>query len=284
MFTRRKFIQTLTAAAASAITVDYIPSPWVSSSRKLRKIGFIEGIIDKELKGDWKSVLRETAGFGYTEIETGGFLGDSAEGFLSFCREIGITPVAGGINFPDPRDKILKSLDLINSLKMKYAIAYWPWFTGGPFTLEDCKKSVDQINSLGKLCRENGLTFCWHNHNKEFIKMEEGLPYDYLMANTDKELVKCEMDIYWVVKGGSDPLKMLKKYKGRFVILHVKDMARGAGQDFECPGSGIIDFPSIFLEAADQGIEHYFVERDNAVNGMECLKTSAEYLKNVSFK
>ena len=283
MVTRRKFIQTLTAGAASAIAVNYIPVPGVDGSRKLRKIGFIEGIIDKELKGDWKSVLRKTAGFGYTEIETGGFLGDSADGFLSFCRDIGMTPVAGGINFSDPRDKILKSLDLINSLKMKYAVAYWPWFTGGPFTLEDCKKSVEQLNSLGKLCRENGLTFCWHNHNKEFIPMEKGLPYDYLMANVDINLVKCEMDIYWVVKGGADPVNLLKKYRGRYVIMHVKDMAPGPEKDFACPGSGIINFPAIFSETADQGIEHYFVERDNVINGMDCLKTSAEYLKKISF-
>jgi len=54
--------------------------------------------------------------------------------------------------------------------------------------------------------------------------------------------------------------------------------------DFTCPGSGIIDFPSLFSEAADQGINHYFVERDNVVNGLECLRTSAEYLKNITFK
>jgi sugar phosphate isomerase/epimerase len=63
----------------------------------------------------------------------------------------------------------------------------------------------------------------------------------------------------------------------------MKDMAAGEEQDFACPGSGIIDFPSVLSEAADQGIEHYFVERDNVVNGMECLKTSAVYLKNLNF-
>jgi sugar phosphate isomerase/epimerase len=282
MITRRKFITSSTAVIAAAVFSPVVFSS--SSGRKLDKIGFISGIIDKELKGDWKSVLRKTAEFGYTEIETGGFLGESAEGFLSFCKEIGLTPVAGGINFTNPNDKILKSLDLISSLKMKYAVAYWPWYSGGPFTIADCRKSADQLNNIGSLCSEHGLTFCWHNHNKEFMPMDEGLPYDYLMAHTYKDLVKCEMDIYWVLKGGADPVKLLKKYSGRYVILHVKDMSRGADQDFECPGSGIIDFPSIFSEAADQGIEHYFVERDNVIDGMECLRTSAGYLKNLRFK
>jgi len=104
------------------------------------------------------------------------------------------------------------------------------------------------------------------------------------MAHTDKNLVKCEMDIYWVQKGGADPVQVLRKHRDRYCILHVKDMAPGPDQDFTCPGSGIIDFPSVFTEAADQGIAHYFVERDNVADGLECLKSSAVYLKNVSFK
>jgi sugar phosphate isomerase/epimerase len=86
-----------------------------------------------------------------------------------------------------------------------------------------------------------------------------------------------------VVKGGADPLQMLKKYSGRFVILHVKDMALGAEQDFECPGSGKIDFPSIFREAKSQGINHFMVERDNVQDGMACLRSAADYLKNLNF-
>jgi sugar phosphate isomerase/epimerase len=103
------------------------------------------------------------------------------------------------------------------------------------------------------------------------------------MNNTDKLLVKCEMDIYWVKKGGADPLTMLKKYKGRYAILHIKDMAAGDAQDFECPGSGIIDFRPLFSEAESQGIEHYMVERDNVQDGLACLKSSAQYLKKITF-
>jgi sugar phosphate isomerase/epimerase len=137
------------------------------------------------------------------------------------------------------------------------------------------------LNKIGEVCKKHGLTLCWHNHNKEFIAMEEGLPFDYLMNNTDKNLVKCELDIYWVKKGAADPVQILRKYKDRYRILHVKDMAPGPEMDFACPGSGIIDFPSVFSEALGQGIEHYFVERDNVVDGLACLKTSAMYLKNI---
>lgn len=282
MITRRSFLTTSATAAASLLVLNQqlLASP---GKNKLKKIGYISGIIGKELNGDWKSTLKQTVDFGFTEIETGKYLGDSAAGFLAYCKEIGIKPIAGGISFTDKEDELKKKLDGLAELNLKYAVNYWPWLTGGPFKLEDCKKSVELLNNLGEACKKRGLTLCWHNHDKEFIAMEEGLPFDYLMAHTDKNLVKCEMDLYWVAKGGADPLAMLKKYAGRIPILHVKDMAPGDAKDFECPGSGIIDFPSIFREAVKQRIEHYFVERDNVIDGMACLKSSGAYLKNLKF-
>ena len=281
MITRRKFITGSAAAIAStAFATDIFSIPL---QNRIKDFGFISGIIGKELKGDWKAVLRMAASFGYTEIETGGYLGESAESYLAFLKEIGLKPVAGGINFTAGDEELLKSFDLIKKLEIKIAVTYWPWYTGGPFNLDECRKSAERLNILGQKCHENGLTFCWHNHDKEFIKMEAGLPFDFLMNNTDPDLVKCELDLYWVKKGGGDPLAMLQKYAGRYPILHIKDMAPGSAMDFECPGSGIIDFPSLFREAERQGIGHYMVERDNVPDGIACLKSASEYLKNLTF-
>lgn len=281
MLDRRKFIKgSISAVAAAALAPEIFSMP---QGKKLRNFGFISGILDKELKGDWKSVLKQVASFGYTEFETGGFMGNSPEEFLNYCKEINLIPVAGFINFNSYDDELGKNIDLIHQLQMKFGVTYWPWYTGGPFSLDDCKKSADRLNYLGKRCRENGVIFCWHNHNKEFIQMEQGLPFDFIMNNTDSSFVKCEMDIYWVKKGGADPLAMLRKYKGRFAILHIKDMAPGESQDFECPGSGIIDFRPLFSEAESQDIGHYMVERDNVQDGLACLNSSAQYLKNISF-
>lgn len=281
MITRRKFITGSTAAIASVVfTFDKLSFP---PEKKLRNFGFISGIIGNELNGDWKAVLKQVAAFGYTEIETGNFLGESPETYLAFLEETGLKPVAGGINFTANEEELLKSFELFKRLKMKIAVTYWPWYTGGPFSLDDCRKSTGRLNYLGKICHENGLAFCWHNHDKEFLPMSDGLPFDYLMTHTDRDLVKCELDIYWVAKGGADPLSVLKKYNGRYVILHIKDMAPGEAKDFECPGSGIIDFSSVFREAYSQGIEHFMVERDNVPDGMACLKSASEYLKNLVF-
>lgn len=281
MVTRRKFISTIAVATSAALlSMDVFA---LQGKKKLKNFGFISGIIGKELKGDWKTVLKQSASYGFTEIETGNFMGESSESFLSYLKEIGMSLPVGGFEFKASEDELKKSMTLLKSLKVKYAVVYWPWYVGGPFTLDDCKKSAERLNYLGKVCKDNGLILCWHNHNKEFIPMESGLPFDYLMDNTDKNLVFCELDLYWVKKGGADPLEILKKYSGRFPVLHVKDMAPGDEQDFDCPGSGIIDFPSLFKEADRQGIKHYFVERDNVPDGLACLKSSGEYLKNITF-
>lgn len=281
MITRRKFI----TGTAAAITIAALSPDAFSLQRrkKLSNFGFISGIIGKELKGDWKAVLKQAASYGYTEIETGNYLGESADTYLAFLKETGLNLVAGGFEFKASEEELNQSLALLKSLKVKYAVVYWPWFTGGPFTLEDCRKSAERLNYLGKVCKDNGLVLCWHNHNKEFDQMETGLPFDYLMNNTDRNLVFCELDLYWVKKGGVDPLEVMKKYSGRFPILHVKDMAPGDATDFECPGSGIIDFPSLFSEAEKQGIKHYMVERDNVPDGLACLKSAGGYLKYLSF-
>jgi sugar phosphate isomerase/epimerase len=278
MLSRRFFLKSTALTAAGALLLRN--NAFAFAPAKL-KFGFISGIIGKELEGDWKEVLKKTVDYGFSEIELGKYMGESASEFMSYCKKIGIRPVAGFVPFTDKKDEIEKSLDNLAQLEIKYPVTYWPWNGSGPFTLEDCKKSAGILNKMGEICKSHSMEFCWHNHNKEFIAMEEGFPFDYLMEHTEKDLVKCEMDVYWVTKGGADPLTFLKKYSGRYRILHLKDMTADETHTFECVGSGIIDFPSILREAQGQGIEHFMLEYDNVVDGMACLKTSGEYLRNL---
>lgn len=279
MITRRTFLKTSALSAASLLLLKQYS--FASSGNNL-KFGYISGIIGKELKGDWKAILKTTVDYGFTEIELGKYMGDSASGFMQYCKEIGIKPVAGFLPFTDKKENWLKSIDDLQEMEISCAVTYWPWNGGGPFMLEDCKKSADMLNRIGEVCKSRGMEFCWHNHDKEFAAMEEGLPFDYLMSHTEKDLVSCEMDVFWVTKGGGDPITFLKKYSGRYRILHLKDMTGDERKTFECVGSGIIDFPAILKEAQKQKIKHFMLEYDNVEDGMACLKTSGEYLKSLS--
>ena len=135
MITRRKFISTTAiAAAATMLSIDALS---LQGKKKLQNFGFISGIIGKELKGDWKAVLKQAASYGFTEIETGNFMGETADSYLAYLKEIGMTLPVGGFEFKASEEELKKSMNLLKSLKVKYAIVYWPWYTGGPFTLED---------------------------------------------------------------------------------------------------------------------------------------------------
>ncbi len=257
---------------------------WLPKQKaELKNFGFISGIAGEAMKADWKGTLKQAVEFGFSEIEGGSNFAGSPQEFVNYCKEIGIKPIASGSSLDPMMKDPQKFFDDQNELGMKYIVCYWPWMEGPPFMLNDCKKSAEMLNELGAKAKANGLQLLWHNHDNEFHKMEEGFPFDYLMNHTDPKLVQCEMDIYWVKKGGGDPLAMLKKYNGRIPILHVKDMAPGADEDFICPGSGIIDFAPIFKEANKQGIEHYIVERDNEPDGIACLRSSGEFLRNIRF-
>ncbi len=283
MTTRRKFFSEF---AAGALVAGVFPELAFgeSTSNKLNNIGFISNVLNNEFeKGDWKVILKEAVELGFTEYE-GGIKGDSPEEFKSYCKQIGLKHVAGGLAMTEDIEEAKKKLDELKFLGVSYAIIYWPWFVGAPFKLEDCKKSAPILNKIGELAKERKLQLCWHNHDKEFQAMSNGqLPYDYLMENTDPDLVKVEMDIYWVRKGGADPVDLMKKYPDSVKIMHVKDMAEGQSQDFACPGRGIIDFVPIFAEARKQKIKHYFVERDKIVDGMACLRDSSKFLQNLRF-
>jgi sugar phosphate isomerase/epimerase len=283
MNTRRNFIKTSVFATAGALMASPFLTMAAEGKNKLKNFGFISGIVGEAMKADWKGTLKQAVEFGFTEIEGGSNHAGSPQEFLSYCKKVGIKPIAGALDFKTKSEDLNKVFDNLNELKMKYAVVYWPWMGGGPFMLDDCKKSAEILNELGAKTKQNGLQLLWHNHDKEFHEMEEGLPFDYIMKNTDPKLVQCEMDIYWVKKGGGDPLAVLKKYTSRIPVLHVKDMAPGPEQDFICPGRGIIDFVPIFAEARKQKIEHYFVERDNEPDGIGCLKSSGEFLKNIRF-
>ncbi|MGM9511712.1 sugar phosphate isomerase/epimerase family protein [Larkinella sp. GY13] len=278
---RRDFVTSLTAGIASLAALPVLGEP---AAKRLDRLGFIAGIVSRELKQDWQGGLKKAVAYGFSEMETGRFYGKSAPDFLRFCGQIGLNVIGGGgLSLSASPDKLWPKLDDLKALNAKYAVVYWPWLVSGPFTLSDCQRSAELINKMGEQCKHRGLALCWHNHDKEFIPMEAGLPFEYLMTHTDPALVKCEMDLYWVAKGGVDPLVMLQKYSDRYTILHVKDLAPGTDQGFVCPGSGIIDFKTLFAEAHRQGIRHYMVEQDNVVDGLGCLLSSGQYLHRLRF-
>ena len=154
-----------------------------------------------------------------------------------------------------------KAIDDAASVGIKYMVCAYlsDQERGG---LDHYKKLAQDFNKAGEMCKKAGIQFCYHNHNFEFEKQDGQFPYDVLLANTDKNNVKMEMDMYWVTKAGQDPIALINKHPGRFPLWHVKDMDKTPQKDFSEVGNGSIDFKQIFKSANKAGLQYFFVEQD----------------------
>jgi len=155
----------------------------------------------------------------------------------------------------------------------------------GP-TVDDWKRNADAFNKCGAACKAAGMSFAYHNHNIEFRKVGEVVPYDLLLKETDPSLVQMEMDIGWVVAGGADPVAYLTKYPDRFHSLHIKDLKNVGIPNFNMKmisaiiGKGIIDWKAVLAAAHKTKVERAFLEIEEPYDpsAMEMVKQSFDYM------
>lgn len=285
MNTRRDFLKKigLTSAAVGLIP-SLIPDLWAAGDRKLDKIGLITNTVGPAIKADAIGTLRKLSEIGYRELEFGGTFGLDKQVLKSLLTELNITPVAGGASMYQLRTDLKTQVENCNEFNKKYLVCYWPWEDDGKNKkLDDWKEVAEKINKIGKKAKREGLTLAYHNHAIEFELTEGQIPYDTLMKYIDPEYSTMELDLYWIWKGGKDPIEYIKKYPGRFQIAHVKDMDSSPEKTFACVGSGVIDFAEIFALSEMAGFKHYIVEHDKPAEPIECATSSYEYLRALRF-
>ncbi|MBS0001326.1 MAG: sugar phosphate isomerase/epimerase [Cyclobacteriaceae bacterium] len=282
---RRGFLKK-SAIGSAMISMGLIPS-CAGGARMLDEIGLIGGVIRDEIKKDYKATLRKVADIGYTYYEFGNFLGPSLGEFKSFMKEIGLVPLAGGSSMAAmiKDDELEKMVEAALALDKKYMVCYWPWMDGGENkTLDDFKIAAERLNRLGTRCNNMGIRFAFHNHDKEFVAVEGyRWGYEVILRETDPELVTMQLDLYWILKGGGDPMVLFNEYPGRYEMFHVKDMENSEEKLYTCPGYGIIDFESIFAESRQAGVKYYIVEIDRHPEPMQCIEDSYNFLKTLRF-
>jgi sugar phosphate isomerase/epimerase len=153
-----------------------------------------------------------------------------------------------------------------------------------PFMGESAYRSLDTLkmycnyfNAIGEKCTAKGIQFGYHNHENEFKMIDSTRIYDFMLDHTDPSKVFFQMDLWWITRGGGDPLAYFQKSPGRFLLWHVKD-------EKELGQSGKIDFAPYFAKAADAGVKYYIVEVEEFnTNPIEGVKQSFEYLLKADF-
>jgi sugar phosphate isomerase/epimerase len=258
-------------------------------------------VIDNDVTGSIKKV----AAIGYKEIESafskkGGFYGYTAKEFSALLTDNGLSwkshhvlgapfklppgakmpvgPDGKPITIPpmkNLRENMQELVDMVAEGGVNYLVC-----ASTPYdTAEELKLSIDTLNKTATACKKAGITLAYHNHDGEFRTMDNKIPYDVLLSDTDADL-KMELDLAWATKAGIDPVELFKKNPGRFHLWHVKDIDK----DFKniLPvGEGVVNFKNIFAHASTAGMQHYFVEHDMPVDPFASITTSMKNLKKM---
>ena len=146
--------------------------------------------------------------------------------------------------------------------------------------MDEIKTAVEVFSKSGEACKKVGVQFAYHNHTTEFDEVEGHRPFDYILANTDKNLVKMELDLAWATKAKQDPVALFKMHPGRFPLWHVKDLDKTTQNPTEV-GAGTIDFKRIFDNTRESGMKFFFVEQDGAPQPIKDVTQSYNYLKKL---
>ena len=194
--------------------------------------------------------------------------------------------------FTKDQAKLPAAMETASKKGFKYVVCPYvaPADRGGA---EVMKKLADTLNSAGEKAKQAGMTLAYHNHAFEFAQEGGKTLLDHIFDNCDAKLVQLEMDVMWVSVAGADPVALLKKYKGRTPLLHLKDVLKSeptrlnegiARTSFAEVGNGRVDFRAVLAAASANGTKHFFVEQDQTPGPpVDSLKTSMANIRKINF-
>lgn len=255
-----------------------------------RPVGLQLYTLRNELSKSPQQVIEKVAQLGYKEVETFGYFegkwfGLSAKEFASLLQQHGLTSPSGH-TFPGGlflkagwEDKWQRAVEDARALGQQYIVI--PWLEEvHRNSLDNYKTIAAGLGQAARMAQAAGLQLAYHNHDFEFKTLGGQTGMDVLLKETDPELVKIELDLYWAVKAGYQPLELFAAHPGRFALWHIKDMDRTEKQFFTEVGNGIIDFKSIFAREQQSGMRHFFVEQDICPGSpFDSIATSIRNLK-----
>jgi len=243
-----------------------------------------------QFKKDVGQTLDQVRAFGISNVELAGTYGVAPEKFKAELDARQIKAVSGHFPYEQCRDDIEGVAREAKLLGLEYAGCAWIPHKD-PFDEKTCREAAAVFNRAGEALAKHGIKFFYHTHGYEFLPYRDGTLFDLLMAETKPEYVRFEMDVYWIVHPGQDPVKLLEKYGKRFELMHVKDMKRGTPGGFTgqsdvtnnvALGAGIIDWPNVFRAAKKAGVKWYFIE-DESPTSVAQIPQSLRYLETLKF-
>jgi sugar phosphate isomerase/epimerase len=286
MTNRRTFL-----TQASLLSAGAMLAPSLLLAKPVKNVGLQLYSLRDQLPKDVKGVIAKVAEAGYKEVEPfgyskkAGFWGLDPKSFSDLLKANGLTTPSAHYDMNQylgsgKTENLESYIEAANATGMSHVII--PSINGEFIkTVDECKAVAEKMNKAAEILQRSGLKLGYHNHNFEWKPIGDTTFYDTIIDHTDPKLVAMEMDIYWVVRSGKDPLELFAKHPGRFSFVHVKDMDKtNSGLNTEI-GSGSIDYVKILAKAKQGGVQHFIVEQENYTNidPYVSITQSAKYLK-----
>jgi len=300
---RRDFIKNtaIIAAGATLLSNDLFASP-----KKVQRLGLQLYSVRDAMGKDPKGSLKKLADMGYIHVEHANyvdrkFYGFSAKEFKKLLSDLDLQMPSGhtvmtakdwDASKKDFTDKWKFTIEDAAEVGQRYVIS--PWLDEDLRTdTEGLKRFMEQFNKCGELCKKYNMTFGYHNHNFEFsTKVGDSTLYDFILANTDPTLVAQQMDVGNMLGAGGIALDLLKKYPGRFELMHVKDEIKAAdgkgmdGYDSTILGKGVMPVKDIVKYARSKGGTSQFIIEQESYQGIDpfdCVKIDLQTMKKWGF-
>lgn len=244
-------------------------------------------------KTDPAAALDKTKALGFQIAELYSSLPVEPEKLKAELAARGITPVSGHFSYEALKKDPAPAVETAKTLGLKYAGVAWIPHEIANFGAADVEKAAADFKVFGAAFKAAGIQFFYHVHGYEFRPVSEGANetfFDQLAKACDPELVKFEMDVFWVVQPGADPVKLLEKYPGRWALMHLKDIRKGAPlrvytgksplTDDVALGTGQVPWPAVLAAARKSGVKYYFIEDESPTVEAQ-LPASIRYLETV---
>lgn len=282
--TRRDFIKQSSLLAAGF----FLPK---EDFFKKKPVGVQLYTLRNEIAKDPKGTLARVAQLGYKQVETFGYgnrkwFNLSPAELSAVLKQHGLTSPSGH-TYPGSfflkggwEDEWKRAVEDSKALGQEFITIPWleEAYRKDP---DNYKKIAEGLNKAGTMAKDGGLKLAYHNHDFEFTALDGQSGFDILSKNTDAKLVQFELDLYWAVKAGHDPVKLFEAHPGRFCMWHVKDMDNTDKKFFTEVGSGVIDFKRIFKHAKLSGMKYFFVEQDQCPGSpFDSIAKSIGYLNS----
>lgn len=242
-------------------------------------------------KTDPAGMLAMARSMGITHVETAGLYGMTARQLGDAFRAAGLRATSMHAQYDDLKNNPETVIANAKAVGAKYVGLAWYPHTGA-FTEADARRAIADFNAFGRTMKAAGLTFFYHNHGYEPVPFGNGTLFDLIIRETDPALVSFELDVLWAFLPGVDPAAMIRKYPGRFKLMHIKDMKPGVARgtlsgglaaDLQAViGQGQVNWSDVMAAAQKDGVEYYYLE-DETPDPITNVPKSISFLEGLKF-